>query len=138
MMGFMIIKGRAQAKSNKKDDLVMACLSEDTEVLTESGWKLIVEVQKGEKIPSLNLNTNQVELAINQETVNNPYNGKMIHFKGRATDFLVTPNHRMVVHKSKGQNKYTEAVIERADALLGKHFRLHKDGVWGGKRGTSG
>jgi len=134
LMSFLIVKGgRAQAQSNKKDDLVMACLSEDTEVLTESGWKLIIDVQIGEKVPSLNLKTNKVELAINQQTINSPYNGKMIHFKGRGTDFLVTPNHRMVVHKSNGQNMYTETTIERADALLGKHFRLHKDAEWSGE-----
>jgi len=132
MMSFMIVKGRAQAKANKKDDLVMACLTEDTEVLTETGWQLITDVEVGERVPSLNLATNKVELATNTETVNNPYRGKMIHFKGRSSDFLVTPNHRMVVHKSRGGNQYTGALIERADALLGKHFRLHKDGQWGG------
>jgi hypothetical protein len=133
LKSFMYVKGRAQARSNKKDDLVMACLSQDTEVLTENGWKLIIDVQIGEKVPSLNLETNKVELAINRQTINSPYSGKMIHFKGRGTDFLVTPNHRMVVHKSNGQNMYTETTIERADALLGKHFRLHKDAEWSGE-----
>lgn len=132
MKSFMIVKGRAQARAHKKDDLVMACYSDDTEVLTGAGWKLISEVKKGEIIPSLNIKTNQVENTVNKETINSPYRGDMIHFKGRSADFLVTPNHKMVVHKSLGENRYSELKVDRADNLIGKHFTLRKDAEWMG------
>lgn len=130
LMSFIITKGRPQAKSGRHDDLVISCLTEDVEVLTSNGWKLIKDVEVGEKIPSLNLETNQVEEAVNLKTINEPFEGDMIHFKGKSIDFLVTPNHKMVAHLSKGANQYTNMQLVEAEKLIGKHFRLHKDAIW--------
>ena len=129
--GFQLIEGKAKSTS-KHDDIAIACYSDDTEALTSSGWKLIKDIKEGEEIPSLNIQTNKVEMAINKKTINRSYEGKMLNFKNRSIDFLVTPNHKMLVHKSLGANKYKDMELVEAKKLIGKHFRLHKDAIWDG------
>ena len=134
LMGFVIVKGRGQQTSNMKDDLVIACYSDDTEVLTNTGWKRIIDVKKGEKIPSMDIMTKEVSLATNISTYINSYQGDMIHFNGRGIDIITTPNHKMVVAKSGGHNEYYSFSLERADSLINKHFRLLNHAIWGGNK----
>lgn len=121
---------KAEAANSYNDDLVMACYSPDTEVLTATGWKNIIDVSAGESIPSLNTQTGKVEMTINTETVILPYTGDMYQFNGRNIDLIVTPNHRMLVSMSAGANKYKDWEIKRADELIGKYFKLKKNADW--------
>lgn len=71
------------------------CLSEDTEILTENGWKKGVEVKVGEKVMSWDSETEILCLSpVLQKTVA-PYQGAMVAFKNDNTDQLLTPNHRV-------------------------------------------
>lgn len=71
------------------------CFSEDTDVLTESGWKKISNVAIGENILTLNQNTRNTELSPCINVINDNYEGDMVHFKNISMDCLVTPNHDM-------------------------------------------
>lgn len=128
-------RGQPEAEKGKADDLIMArCYDDKTRVLTNDGWKYFKDVKKGDLIPSLDIKTNKVELVKNIETIISDYKGDMIHFDSRGVDLLVTPNHRMVVSMSRGANKYENFCFVDADKLVGKHFRLKKDGIWEGTK----
>jgi PBSX family phage portal protein len=87
----------------RADDYTRACYSEDTETLTENGWKHYSEIGNGEKIATFNPETNTLEY---HEPIGGvhlyDYDGPMYHFKSRNTDVCVTPDHKMWVSTQNG------------------------------------
>lgn len=102
---------------NKAD---VHCYSEDTEVLTEKGWKKYDEV-KNLKIFQYNYNNDCMELVDNGGLSLFEYNGNMFHFKNKRNDILVTPNHRMFLKPSNNKCKYR---IIRAEDIKHKRFNF--------------
>ena len=79
------------------------CYSDDTEVMTNNGWKLFKDVEKNDKIMSINPETKEIDFIPFVKQVQYEYNGKMIHFPGRNFDLLVTPDHNMLYVKQNGK-----------------------------------
>ncbi len=71
-----------------------SCYSEDTEILTDKGWKKFSEVNYEDKILSFNKDKEELVWEYPLKIFWMKYNGKMIHFKNRYIDLLLTPNHR--------------------------------------------
>ena len=78
------------------------CYSDDTEVMTNNGWKLFKDVEKNDKIMSINPETKEIDFIPFVKQVQYEYNGKMIHFPGRNFDLLVTPDHNMLYMTQDG------------------------------------
>ncbi len=80
------------------------CFDEETEILTEYGWRRWDEVSLGEKIITYNMKYNHLEwddiIGIYR---NSDYKGKMYYLYNKNFDAFVTPEHRWVVnnHKTK-------------------------------------
>jgi replicative DNA helicase Mcm len=74
---------------------VQACYSEDTEVLTEGGWKDYKEVKKL-KIAQFNPKTKKIQFLNHKGLFIYNYDKVMYHFKDKRNDILVTPNHKML------------------------------------------
>lgn len=84
------------------------CVSEDTEVLTQSGWKQIGEVNE-EAIAVWSANKQiKFETPITWNKFN--YTGNMLLFNEPELNQLVTPNHRMIF-KSNNKIRIEEASI---------------------------
>jgi hypothetical protein len=86
------------------------CLTGDTEVLTENGWKTIKDVvEQEEKIKIATLNNETVEYNIPTKYFKNYYNGKIYHLGGQTSsriDILTTPEHQNYIankHNKKFQ-----------------------------------
>lgn len=94
----------------KAKDYTRACYSEDTETLTENGWKLYHEIQNNERIATLNSKNGKLEYhrPVNGLYLYN-YKGEMIHFKNRNTDVLVTPDHKMWIGNNEKRFQKIEA-----------------------------
>jgi DNA-directed RNA polymerase, beta subunit/140 kD subunit len=80
------------------------CLSWDTEILTQTGWKTVNSLTREDKVATLHNNTdlkyeNPTEILRYEN-----YKGQMYHIKNKQLDLYVTGNHRMYLHS--GQNKY--------------------------------
>jgi len=75
------------------------CVSEDTEVLTDCGWKRYNEVEKVDKIATFNLKTEKIEWFKPERTTVYDYDGDLICLKNRTQEQLVTPNHKVVRKK---------------------------------------
>ncbi len=102
--------------SNRSYGDLTHCFSEDTEILTEDGWKLITNVKVGEKVPVLNLETEETILSPVLKVINEPYVGKMIHFKTKCLDLLTTPNHDMVWRSKGNGKKYKRPILNKSQA----------------------
>lgn len=78
------------------------CYDEETQVLTNKGFKYFKDLGGNELIASLNPKTECLEYQKPIDFVAKPYEGNMIKVKGRQLDLLVTPNHNMWVRKYNG------------------------------------
>ena len=113
------------------DKTTRACYSEDTETLTENGWKKYWEIEKNEKIATFNPKKDRIEFHFPKKFYLYDYKGEMYHFTNTRTDILVTPEHKMWVreaHLKKWQ-------IIKAEDIKYKNFYV-RDGVknWIGKK----
>ena len=86
------------------------CFSADTELLTDSGWRLVGEITTEDAVATLNRDTGAVIYEQPSETQAYPHKGEMIHAQSRYVDQLVTPNHRMWVRSAhKAYFEFIEA-----------------------------
>ena len=81
-----------------------SCYSDDTEILTENGYKLFSELDYNDKVATLNSN-NELEYNIPDEIIKQKYIGNMYEYKNWNIDLNVTPNHKMYV-KKRDYNKF--------------------------------
>ena len=113
-----------------------ACHSEDTEVLTENGWKHYSQVLPGEKIATYNAQTGSIEFDVPQDLHEYDYDGDLVHFKSRHYDVLVTPNHMMLASMREWNNdtgRYAHGPWEkvRADNII-ENSRFLSTANWEG------
>lgn len=90
------------------------CFSDDTDVLTETGWKKIIDVREGELVRVLDPKTTTVSLSRVTRKILQPYIGEMLHFETKRMDLLVTPNHDLLWQSAAGG----ELQLSRADSFL--------------------
>lgn len=75
------------------------CYSEDTEVLTDNGWKKFQDLNGSELFVTLNKDQS-VSFSKAKRYFEYDYNDKLLMFSNSGVDLLVTPNHRMYVCKT--------------------------------------
>lgn len=81
------------------------CYSEETEFLTETGWKTYEQIQDQEKLGTINPQTGEIEYQNFYERVKKPYSGEMFISETSQTSMMVTPNHRMLIAPGQRSNK---------------------------------
>lgn len=75
-------------------DFNRSCYSEDTETLTESGWKTYDQITDGEKIAAYNKDTGEILFVVpEKKLVYDVVDETMWHFSNKYTDFCVTAEH---------------------------------------------
>jgi replicative DNA helicase Mcm len=84
---------------------VQACYSQDTEVLTEKGWKKYYDV-KNLKIAQFYTKNKTIKFLPHKGLHVYNYKGKLYNFKNKRNDILVTPNHKMLIRGER--EKYYE------------------------------
>ena len=103
-----------------------ACRSEDTEILTENGWKKYYEIKIGEKALSLDIKNKSLEWEKIKKISLYRINENIISFQHRSVDILATFNHdvlvakrtRMELPKENGKRKryFGDWVIKKSKA----------------------
>ena len=114
------------------------CFSDDTEILTPDGWKLLKDVQIGDQVMGMG-NDGFAEYQPVIAKQERDYDGDMIHFDGRSVDLLVTPDHKVFVNRRtngsptrKGPEK-TGWYTTEASNVFGKHnFEMSRQIRWNG------
>lgn len=94
------------------------CYDPETEVLTYEGWKKFPQLTVEDRLATVNLQSDLLEYQKPIKLISKHYSGEMVRIGGgprQRLDLMVTPNHRMVVHKC-GQ-KEAAASIKMAKDL---------------------
>ena len=99
------------------------CVSPDTEILTQNGWKIFDMVDiKNDLTLAYDVKTKELKWQKIEDVFVFPYVGKMVSIKSRSLDILMTPDHRNVIErtlhrrKTKEQTK-KEIIIDTANHL---------------------
>ena len=97
------------------------CYSDDTEILTENGWKLFADLKNGEKV--LTLNPDTLEMEYHEPTEYHKYfvDGYLYNFNTKGIDLKVTGDHNMVTRTS-GKNKIQTITAEEIYGNPGKYY----------------
>lgn len=88
------------------------CLVDGAEVLTKDGFKLIQDVEVGEEILTLNMETEETEYSKCVNVINEDYEGQIVKFENRATSIAVTPNHDLISKWRGEAAKWEKAAAE--------------------------
>jgi hypothetical protein len=100
------------------------CYSDDTEVLTDSGWKLFRDVdERNDLVATRNPETGKMTFTKINFKVDKPYKGKMLEWSSTEVNFCVTPEHRVpfTFRDSPGKVGFAEARW-LADHMTGHHY----------------
>ncbi len=115
--------------------VIRNCYDDQTEILTERrGWQLFKDLL----IPGDRVATLQGEKMIYEEpsaVAVFPYSGEMVGFESEGIDFLVTPDHDLVISKRRTRKKiWGEFERVSAESVYGNSLvRMRKDAGWDGE-----
>jgi len=114
-------------------ELNHSCSLSSSDILTQDGWKSLVDVKVGDLVPTLNKKTQEIEIHPVKAKINEPYKGKMLRIKGRNIDLTVTPNHRFPVVDRYGNTTLVEIQDIAANRMKYDHSYIPKHGNWVGE-----
>ena len=105
------------------------CYSEDTEILTNNGWKTYKTINpKKDKAFTLNFDRGKIELCkIDDFICYNVKKAKMYNFQNAYNDILVTDKHR-IIHKLRADYNSKEWNIDFAKNIENRRFKLIQAG----------
>lgn len=75
-----------------------SCYDDQTEILTDEGYKFFKDLTGKEKVATLNPENNQLEFHKPNNYIAEPFKGKLQCGKNSMLDYAVTPNHKMLVN----------------------------------------
>ena len=85
------------------------CYSEDTEVLTENGFKLFKDLLSSDKVAQYNLDTKEISFVSPTNYISKPFKGFLHNYEGKDSSIMITPNHEIItIHplsKKRTKNK---------------------------------
>jgi hypothetical protein len=89
------------------------CYDDKTDILTADGWVKFADLREGLSVATINPNTLAFEWQVPHAYTHSYYNGKMVEYKNKRVDLLVTPNHRMWVRpRDQKENLTSEEVLK--------------------------
>ncbi|MFH1867931.1 MAG: phosphoribosylglycinamide synthetase C domain-containing protein [Candidatus Omnitrophota bacterium] len=106
------------------------CYSEDTEILTNNGWKRFDILKPNDNVAVFEQKSRKFYFEKPIKRYWKKYKGPMALFKNRNIDLLVTPNHKMLLQQRRGKEK---VFIKEARDYKGENY-IYQSGVWVGKR----
>lgn len=109
-------------------DFDIQCYSDDTECLTDNGWKYIKDLTIGESILSFDRIKNKCMFQPVEHLHRSWYAGEMVSIEKEKINLLVTPNHRMLIsnhircknsieYRINGRNSYSDWQEYEADKM---------------------
>lgn len=102
------------------------CFDDQTEILTNKGWKFFESLQGDEKV--LTLNENTAEWGNITKLHKYPFDGYLNLYETEKCNFCVTDNHRLIVRESPKSDKYKIDEFDR----LAQEFVIKRTNDWKG------
>jgi len=115
------------------------CFSDDTEILTPTGWQLIKEVQVGDLVMGMNGGGFAEYQPVLAKQVYD-YEGELLHFEGKSVDLLVSPDHKLLVNRRtngrsnrRGAEKTGWRTVPAKDVFGTYNYEMLRAVTWQGE-----
>jgi len=109
------------------------CYDEETETLTNNGFKFYDEITEDDKILTLNPDNHELEYLGYAEKIVSHYKGDMIHFKTKVIDIMVTPNHKMYIQERADYGGEEREWVKKEAKDVALRSRTLAYGTWRGE-----
>lgn len=109
-----------------------ACFSDDTEILTDTGWKKMMDATLKDKIATLDKNGG-LEYQHSTEIIKQRYIGELIAFSNYQCDLLVTPNHSMYVRERDDLKRKQFKLLPAYESIRWERARMLKVAAYDAK-----
>lgn len=110
-----------------------SCFDNQTEILTDNGFKFFKDLEKTDKVACLNPNNNNLEFITPNGYIKVPYKGMLNCGENNIINYAVTPNHNMYVSVPKSlTKKELDFKLIQSKNIHGKNLHFKKDAVWNG------
>jgi len=97
------------------------CYDDQTEVLTNKGFKTFSEVKKEDKLATMDLDSRELIYQHPSSIICEDYSGDMYHIKNTTIDLKITPDHNMIF-----EHYYKKRIEVRPMNKMNKNFRIPK------------
>lgn len=114
-------------------DFTHKCYDEETEIMTQDGFKYFKDLTYEDLIYTLDLENNIAVLELPKEIISSNYSGDMFRWAGKQVDICVTPNHRIIIKKDWGDNKFIDidaCELFKRDSLYTTPYDVCFDGSY--------
>lgn len=101
------------------------CYDDKTEIITPSGWKLFRDLTDDDLVGQVDYSQETMVLSWVKPShiVREPFNGNLLGCKGITVDYVVTPNHRMLL-KPRTSSGWKPFKIKTALEVHNKDFKV--------------
>ncbi|KXA97571.1 hypothetical protein AKJ37_02760 [candidate division MSBL1 archaeon SCGC-AAA259I09] len=110
----------------------LGCYDDQTEILTEDGWKLFEDLEEDDKVATRNKEDREMVFKEPNSIHEYDYEGEMYLQKNTRVDFCVTPNHRVFTQK-RSNTDYKELRLESVQDVEGERKVYDVGFDWKGK-----
>lgn len=109
------------------------CLSADHEALTRDGWVGMADIQVGDEVLTRR-DDGVAEYRAVERKQERSHSGKLLRFRGRSVDQLVTPDHKLFVHLRNSRNNTSQPLLRAASEVAGKcGYSMDRTVTWQGE-----
>lgn len=92
-----------------------ACHDDQTDVLTDQGWKRFADLDGSERLLTMDAQTHEAYYDKPVKLVSKPYSGPMHYYSAKGLNYAVTPDHTMLYAQRKSQHPLSWRTTERQD-----------------------
>ena len=95
-----------------------ACYDDQTEVLTDCGWKLFSHLAGHEKVATLNSQTKEIEYQFPTDYIKQYYEGNMYNIKSKNLNLVTTKNHIFYYKSGMNCKDYKLSVLNNKKIII--------------------
>lgn len=122
-----------QDRSSMHEAMESQCYDDQTEILTNIGWKYFKDLDEEDLVASL---TKDGELRFVKPTkyIETYYDGDMYYIQGRQVDLAISPNHKLYVSIHQRADEWQPFKLRRMDEIpLQKMLKFKRNASWQGR-----
>jgi GTP cyclohydrolase I len=112
------------------------CYDDNTEILTNNGWKLFKDLDNHDKVGQVDINSRRLSFIYPKKFISYGYKGKMIKIRSLSIDLLLTPDHRVCYSsewKFYNNPRGCKLHVSPAKSLTKKYIIIPRACTWRGK-----
>jgi len=113
------------------DVIGIGCFDDETDILTELGWRRFDDLEKGIKVLTMNPKNCKAFYAEPTEYFTYEYDGEMLYFNGQNTNFCITPNHNLF-YRCYNNRRTSKWRMTPANEVGIDYLRMKRTFLWDG------